>query len=103
MFYFTLIFHAYFPYTINSSNGRQNYPKSWDDLPVESKGEKFFGSAADCCIMYWLGACDHVYDCEEEDEPYTSTTTATTTSTSIIDWDTSGCGLWHVTGKEGEW
>jgi hypothetical protein len=94
------------------SNAKDDYPESWKKLPAEQRGDVFFPSAVDCCIMYWKGPCEHVDQCEDEhadnkdpilddedDDDDDDDQKPSNPPTSSLTWDTSACGRWHPTGE----
>ena len=46
----------------DSSNGKDNYPKSWDSLAASQKANLFYNDPEECCQSYWGKACSIIDD-----------------------------------------
>jgi len=47
---------------VSCSNGKDNYPKSWDSLAASQKASLFYTDPEECCQSYWGKACSIIDD-----------------------------------------
>eukprot|EP00804_Cyclotella_cryptica_P016857 CCRYP_001834-RB/>CCRYP_001834-RB protein AED:0.06 eAED:0.06 QI:339/1/1/1/1/1/5/159/885 len=76
------------------SNGKDDYPASWDSLSVAQKGKIFFDSPDDCCQSYWKQSCGQTNQCEgSASDPINDNVNDPVDSSG----STGDCALWHPT------